>query len=217
MRQHTLSRRMMLGAMASTLALAACAPGGGGLTAPKADLPERFAADSPARRAGSNIWWAAFRDSRLDGLIAAGLKRNLDVQTAVSVIREAQANARLESELRDALTGEQFVLEYQPIMDARSGRHVGLEALLRWNHPRMGRVAPGEFVGIAEETGLKLTGIKHMAYTVHIEDERRGERDDGQEDVDLVDVVADDPGAHGGASRRWQVGHEAHRVDSSRT
>lgn len=95
MRQHTLSRRMILGAMASTLALAACAPGGGGLTAPKADLPERFAADSPARRAGSNIWWAAFRDSRLDGLIAAGLKRNLDVQTAVSVIREAQANARL--------------------------------------------------------------------------------------------------------------------------
>ena len=70
---------------------------------------------------------------------------------------------------------------------------------------------------IYEETGLKLTGIKHMAYTVHIEDERRGERDDGQEDVDLVDVVAHDPGAHGGASRRWQVGHEAHRVDSSRT
>ncbi|MFJ1293837.1 TolC family protein, partial [Paracoccus yeei] len=95
MRQHTLSRRMILGAMASTLALAACAPGGGGLTAPKADLPERFAADSPARRAGSNLRWAAFRDSRLDGLIAAGLKRNLDVQTAVSVIREAQANARL--------------------------------------------------------------------------------------------------------------------------
>ncbi len=88
-----LSRRLMLGGLASTLALAACAPTS--LTAPKADLPERFAADSPARRAGGNVWWAAFRDSRLDTLVAAGLARNLDVQTAVAVIREAQANARL--------------------------------------------------------------------------------------------------------------------------
>ncbi|MTH35529.1 efflux transporter outer membrane subunit [Paracoccus limosus] len=89
-----LSRRLMLGGLASTLALAACAPATS-LTAAKADLPERFAADSPARRAGSNIWWSSFRDSQLDALIAAGLARNLDVQTAVAVIREAQANARM--------------------------------------------------------------------------------------------------------------------------
>lgn len=93
---HTLnfSRRFLLSGLCSGLALSACAPGAR-LTSAKADLPERFAGDSPARRAGSNIWWAAFRDSQLDGLIAAGLARNLDVQTAVAVIREAQANARL--------------------------------------------------------------------------------------------------------------------------
>jgi len=87
------SRRLLLGGLASTLALAACAPGA--YTAPEPDLPARFAADSPARRAGSNVWWSAFRDSQLDGLVAAGLARNLDVQTAVAVINEAQANARL--------------------------------------------------------------------------------------------------------------------------
>ena len=58
-------------------------------------MPERFAADSPARRAGAHAWWAAFQDSNLDSLVAAGLARNLDVLTALSVIREAQANARL--------------------------------------------------------------------------------------------------------------------------
>lgn len=88
-----LSRRLMLGGFASTLALAACSPAA--FMSPKADLPERFAANSPARRAGDNAWWSAFRDSQLDGLVAAGLARNLDVQTAVAVIREAQANARL--------------------------------------------------------------------------------------------------------------------------
>ena len=88
-----LSRRLMLGSMASTLALAAC--GQIAYNAPKADVADRFAADSPARRAGSNAWWGAFRDSQLDGLVATGLARNLDVLTAIQVIREAQANARL--------------------------------------------------------------------------------------------------------------------------
>ena len=88
-----LSRRIVLGGLASSFALAACSPAA--YRAPEADLPERFASDSPARRAGANAWWSAFRDSRLDGLVAAGLARNLDVQTAISVIREAQANARL--------------------------------------------------------------------------------------------------------------------------
>ncbi|WP_136651382.1 efflux transporter outer membrane subunit [Paracoccus aeridis] len=89
-----LSRRALVGSAGATLALSAC----GQLPtyqSPEADMPERFAADSPARRAGANAWWAAFRDNNLDGLVASGLGRNLDVLTAVAVIREAQANARL--------------------------------------------------------------------------------------------------------------------------
>lgn len=89
----SLSRRGILAGLASTLALAACAQVS--YTAPKAELANAFAGNSPARRAGANAWWAAFRDKQLDALIAAGLKRNLDVLTAVATIREAQANARL--------------------------------------------------------------------------------------------------------------------------
>lgn len=82
-----------MGGLASALALAACSPVS--YTAPKPELAAAFAGNSPARRAGSNAWWAAFRDKELDALIAEGLKRNLDVLTAVATIREAEANARL--------------------------------------------------------------------------------------------------------------------------
>jgi diguanylate cyclase len=60
----------------------------------------------------------------------------------------------LESELRMALEKNQFVLHYQPKVDMRSGRIVGMEALVRWQHPRRGLIAPSEFIPFAEETGL---------------------------------------------------------------
>jgi EAL domain-containing protein (putative c-di-GMP-specific phosphodiesterase class I) len=46
------------------------------------------------------------------------------------------------------------VLEYQPRIDLKSGRVMGVEALVRWNHPNLGRIMPGQFIGIAEKTGL---------------------------------------------------------------
>jgi EAL domain-containing protein (putative c-di-GMP-specific phosphodiesterase class I) len=60
----------------------------------------------------------------------------------------------LERELRQALAGEQFVVYYQPQLDLRTNEIVGLEALIRWNHPRRGLIRPGEFIGLAEEIGL---------------------------------------------------------------
>jgi diguanylate cyclase (GGDEF)-like protein/PAS domain S-box-containing protein len=66
----------------------------------------------------------------------------------------AQARMALEVALRPALARREFELYYQPRVDLRSMRIVGVEALLRWNSPDLGRVAPGEFIGIAEETGL---------------------------------------------------------------
>ncbi|MFK3737501.1 EAL domain-containing protein [Massilia sp. TN1-12] len=65
-----------------------------------------------------------------------------------------QARMALELALRPALARGEFELYYQPRVDLRTMSVVGMEALLRWNHPQMGRVAPGEFIGIAEETGL---------------------------------------------------------------
>ena len=60
----------------------------------------------------------------------------------------------LESHLRSALDRNEFHLYYQPQIDTKSGIVVGVEALLRWKHPKFGMVMPGEFMPMLEETGL---------------------------------------------------------------
>ncbi|PTQ57088.1 MAG: diguanylate cyclase/phosphodiesterase (GGDEF & EAL domains) with PAS/PAC sensor(s) [Candidatus Carbobacillus altaicus] len=60
----------------------------------------------------------------------------------------------LETNLRRALKEKQFTLYYQPIYDDLSKRLVGLEALIRWQHPELGMISPGEFIPIAEATGM---------------------------------------------------------------
>lgn len=64
------------------------------------------------------------------------------------------ARAEMESDLRQAILTNQFLLYYQPQVER--GRLIGAEALIRWNHPRRGILAPGEFIPLAEETGLIL-------------------------------------------------------------
>ena len=59
-----------------------------------------------------------------------------------------------ERELRNAIINEEFMLYYQPQVDALTREVVGLEALIRWNHPTRGIVSPFEFITVAEETGL---------------------------------------------------------------
>ncbi|MDQ1288524.1 MAG: hypothetical protein QG622_2089 [Actinomycetota bacterium] len=60
----------------------------------------------------------------------------------------------LQSDLRGARGFDEFRLQYQPIVDLRTGRPVGVEALLRWNHPGRGAISPTEFIPVAEETGV---------------------------------------------------------------
>jgi len=60
----------------------------------------------------------------------------------------------LEEELRRGIDEEEFVIHYQPILDLGSKELLGVEALVRWMHPRSGMLAPGRFIPLAEETGL---------------------------------------------------------------
>jgi diguanylate cyclase (GGDEF)-like protein/PAS domain S-box-containing protein len=60
----------------------------------------------------------------------------------------------LESDLRRALERDEIAILYQPVVRLEDRSIAGFEALARWNHPRMGRLSPSEFINIAEETGL---------------------------------------------------------------
>jgi diguanylate cyclase (GGDEF)-like protein len=72
------------------------------------------------------------------------------------------AQLALMSELREALEDEQLRVDYQLKVDMRTGAPVGAEALVRWNHPTRGLVMPGEFVPLAERTGVSRTLSRYV-------------------------------------------------------
>src|SRR3954453_13914735 len=71
---------------------------------------------------------------------------------------EQEDRVRLEGDLRSALASKQFHLVYQPLINAKTQKLVGFEALIRWNHPQRGNVPPNVFIPVAEEAGL-MTAI----------------------------------------------------------
>jgi len=65
-----------------------------------------------------------------------------------------QERRLIEAELALAVANDQFVLHYQPLHEAKTSKLTGFEALVRWNHPRLGLLAPSEFIQLSEETGV---------------------------------------------------------------
>ena len=106
--------------------------------------------------------------SPYDGTNAETLLKNADIamyhakQTGKNTYKrydeqlhqQIMENIKMENDLRKAIEQEEFELYYQPQMDVQLGKGCSVEALIRWNHPTQGLVSPGEFIGLAEETGL---------------------------------------------------------------
>jgi diguanylate cyclase (GGDEF)-like protein len=97
--------------------------------------------------------------------------------------RDAVNGLEREHELRQALSDRQFCLFYQPIVDLRDEKVIGIEALLRWQHPKSGLLLPREFMPFAEESGLLLEigawALKEAGAQI------RQLRDSGQETLKL--------------------------------
>jgi len=83
----------------------------------------------------------------------------------------AEVRLELELELRTAIDNDELVLHFQPRVDLASGRPVGVEALVRWQHPQRGLLSPAHFIDIAEETGLIVPigawVLRHAGQTLH--------------------------------------------------
>jgi diguanylate cyclase (GGDEF)-like protein len=116
-------------------------------------------------RVGARIGVAMFpadgadADTLLDRARQARLRARSDGGDAFHLYDEAldaelRDHRSLERDLAHALERGQFELQYQPQIDIASRRMVGVEALLRWNHPERGRVSPDQFIPLAEDSGL---------------------------------------------------------------
>jgi hypothetical protein len=85
--------------------------------------------------------------------------------------QRAVARLRVETDLRNAIESHEFEVHSQPIVSLRTGRIKGFEALVRWRHPLRGLVSPGEFIPLAEDTGL-MSDITRLTLTERLQDVR---------------------------------------------
>lgn len=102
----------------------------------------------------------------------------------------------LEQDLRRALQNNELELHFQPLVRMRTGTLRGFEALLRWNHPRRGTISPGEFLHVAEETGLIVEIGRWVLHEACRQASQWGEAQAGERpavSVNLASRQLDDP------------------------
>jgi diguanylate cyclase (GGDEF)-like protein/PAS domain S-box-containing protein len=85
---------------------------------------------------------------------AKGAGRGVAKYFSSELQTEQDDRVRLETDLRGAIAAKQFHLVYQPLVNAKTQKLIGFEALIRWNHPQRGFVPPNVFIPVAEESGL---------------------------------------------------------------
>jgi diguanylate cyclase (GGDEF)-like protein len=126
-------------------------------------LAEPFAVGGQAIPISASIGIAMFSGDDADALIShAGAAMTWAKGTGGGCYRffDATANQNaakqlaLEGDLAAAIQNEELTLEYQPQCDAETGELVAIEALVRWNHPHLGRLMPNDFIPVAESCGL---------------------------------------------------------------
>ncbi len=78
------------------------------------------------------------------------------------MLTEIKERMQLETYLRQSINSDEFKVYYQPIIDSSNFQIIGFEALLRWQHPKLGMISPLKFIPIAEETGLIIELGKYV-------------------------------------------------------
>jgi diguanylate cyclase (GGDEF)-like protein/PAS domain S-box-containing protein len=94
------------------------------------------------------------RDADMAMYRAKGLGKSRHAVFDETLHARAVARLELETDLRHAVQAKAFRVHYQPIVRLDTGKLIGFEALVRWEHPERGQLSPGEFIPVAEDTGL---------------------------------------------------------------
>jgi diguanylate cyclase (GGDEF)-like protein len=140
-----------------------------------AALDEHFAVDGIHVRIGGSIGIALYPEHGVEpetllqhadvAMYQAKAARSGHAFYARERDRHTRDRLELITELRDAIGTDQLVLHYQPKLELRSGAVRELEALVRWQHPTRGLLPPGEFVPLAEQTGVMRALTEHVLDT----------------------------------------------------